>query len=106
MEAFLAKIDLSSGAIEKPPTRRVQVVSPHGFSALHAYSPSSPGPRSSMASVTWGPGKVVKVVTLALYFGLARKIGVVVVVSSHLARGRMVRCHRATSLRQWSALHI
>ena len=58
---------LISGAIEKPPTRRVQVVSPHGFSALHAYSPSSPGPRSSMASVTWGPGKVVKVVTLALY---------------------------------------
>ena len=34
-------------------TTSVQVVSPHGFSALQAYSPSSPGPRSSIASVTW-----------------------------------------------------
>ena len=63
---FVKQILISDSAIEKPPTRRVQVVSPQGFSALHAYSPSSPGPRSSMASVTWGSVKVVKVVTLAL----------------------------------------
>ena len=35
-------------------TTSVQVVSPQGFSALQEYSPSSPGPRSSIARVTCG----------------------------------------------------
>ena len=37
-------------------TTSVQVVSPQGFSALQEYSPSSPGPRSSIARVTCGNG--------------------------------------------------